>query len=231
MSDVFQAIDGARRMHVAPTPGGVLLVLLLAFLLGQVLAWTYARTHSGLSYSRTFTQSLVFMSVVVALLMAVIGDSLVTAFGLLGALALVRFRNVLKDTRDTVYLLMAIAVGIAVGTERFVLGIVGMAGLVAMAWYMDFVAFGTLSRFDGYLTVRLAAREVTSAQCEAVLYRFCRTARQVSRRQSGAEEEAEVVYQIGLRDRSRERELLEALQRVVGVTESSVLLRDEVPEA
>ena len=62
------------------------LAFLLAFVLGQAIAWTYTRTHTGLSYSRSFTQSLVLITVVVAMVMFVIGDSIVTAFGLLGAL-------------------------------------------------------------------------------------------------------------------------------------------------
>ena len=45
---------------------GTLLTLFVAFILGQALAWTYALTHSGLSYSRSFVQSLVLIAVVVA---------------------------------------------------------------------------------------------------------------------------------------------------------------------
>lgn len=132
MNELLQSLNGVDRMRAEVTVQGVLLALLLAFLLGQVVAWTYVRTHSGLSYSRSFTQSLVVMAVAVALLMTVIGDSIVTAFGLLGALALVRFRNVLKDTRDTVFILMSMVVGIAIGTERFMTGIVGTAAMLGI---------------------------------------------------------------------------------------------------
>ena len=60
----------------------MLLSFLLAFVLGQVVAWVYSRTHKGASYSRSFTQSLVIMTVVVSFVMFVIGNSIVTAFGL-----------------------------------------------------------------------------------------------------------------------------------------------------
>jgi uncharacterized membrane protein YhiD involved in acid resistance len=230
MNELLQSLNGADRMRAELTVEGVLLALLLAFLLGQLVAWTYVRTHSGLSYSRSFTQSLVVMAVVVALLMTVIGDSIVTAFGLLGALALVRFRNVLKDTRDTVFILVSIVVGIAIGTERFVTGIVGCVVMLGIMWYLDVVSFGTLSRFDGYLTLRLAAREAPRLECEAVMRRYCRSSRQISKRQSGDGEDAEVVYQVGLRDRTRDDELMEALQKVGGVSSASVLLRDELSE-
>jgi hypothetical protein len=130
----------------------MLLSFLLAFVLGQVVAWTYSRTHTGLSYSRSFTQSLVIMTLVVSLVMFVIGDSIVTAFGLLGALALIRFRNVLKDTRDTVFVFISLVVGMAVGTQRYLLAITGTVVLILVVLFLDLTAFGTLGRFDGYLT-------------------------------------------------------------------------------
>lgn len=230
MNEVLQSLDGVDRLQSDPSLVGVLLALLLSFLLGQALAWTYAWTHGGLSYSRSFTQSLVMMAVVVAMIMTLIGNSIVTAFGLLGALALVRFRNVLKDTRDTVFVLMAIVIGIAVGTERFMTGIVATAGMLALVLYLEAVSFGTLSRFDGYLTVRLAASAATLGDAQALVHRFCRTFRQISKRQSGEDEDAEVVYQIGLRDRARSDELILALHKVGGVSHASILLRDELSE-
>ena len=51
------------------TPEGIILSLLSAFVLGQVLAWVYYFTHSGLSYSRSFVQSLILITVVVAMVM------------------------------------------------------------------------------------------------------------------------------------------------------------------
>lgn len=83
----------------------MLLGLMLAFLAGQLMAWVYMGTHAGLSYSRSFVTSLVIIPVLVALVMAVLSNNLVTAFGLMAVFAIVRFRNVLRDTMDTAYVL------------------------------------------------------------------------------------------------------------------------------
>ena len=106
---------------------GLFLSLSLAFVLGQAIAWVYQRTHSGLSYARSFTQSLVLITMVVSLVMHVIGDNIVTAFGLIGALAIIRFRNVLKDTRDTVFIFYALVLGMAIGNGQFAAAIVAKA--------------------------------------------------------------------------------------------------------
>jgi uncharacterized membrane protein YhiD involved in acid resistance len=206
----------------------MLLSFLIAFVLGQVVAWTYARTHTGLSYSRSFTQSLVIMSLVVSLVMFVIGDSIVTAFGLLGALALIRFRNVLKDTRDTVFVFISLVVGMAVGTQRFLLAIMGTAVLILVVLFLDVTAFGSLGRFDGYLTLR-GSRQ-TTGEAERVLRRFCREIKHVSTRHSGGPAGEEIVFEIGLRDRTKGEALLEEMRRLEGVDHASLMIRTEYAE-
>jgi uncharacterized membrane protein YhiD involved in acid resistance len=226
----FQALDTSTRSGHDVSIESTLLALLLAFVLGQVVAWTYAWTHSGLSYSRSFTQSLVLMTIVVALVMFIIGQSIVTAFGLLGALALIRFRNVLKDTRDTVFVFSSLVVGMAVGTQRYQLAIVGTIALLAVVIYLDKTSFGTLGRYDGYLTLRLSSPRGARGESSRLLDTFCHAVKQISTRQTGEEEGAEFVYQVGLRDRERSNELIEELRRLEGVTHVSLVLRNELSE-
>ncbi len=229
MDGLFEALSG-------PAGGGdfslesTLLALLLAFVLGQVIAWTYAWTHSGLSYSRSFTQSLVLMTLVVSLVMFVIGNSIITAFGLIGALALIRFRNVLKDTRDTVFVFISLVVGMAVGSQRYLVAILGTVALLLVVWYMNATRFGTLGRYDGYLTVRVSRAGLGRRESTDLLDRFCRAVKPISTRQSGEEESAEFVYQVGLRDRDRSPELLSALRGLDHVTHVSLVLRSELSE-
>ena len=229
MDQLFQALDASNRWNGDFSFQTTLLSLLLAFVLGQIVAWIYAWTHSGLSYSRSFTQSLVLMTLVTALVMHVIGSSLVTAFGLLGALAMIRFRNVLKDTRDTVFVFMALVVGLAVGSQRFLTAILGTIVMALVVYYLNATSFGTMGRFDGYLTVRTSGVGGGPASND-LLNRFCRVIKQVSTRQSADEAGSEIVYQIGLRDRDRSQELLDALRHTPGITHVSLVLRSELSE-
>ena len=105
-------MDTVAQMAAASAPGQLpleqaLLGLLLAFILGQVAAWAYMYTHTGLSYSSAFVQSIILLTVLISLAMMVIGSNIVIAFGLIGALAVIRFRNILKDTRDTAFIFRA----------------------------------------------------------------------------------------------------------------------------
>jgi hypothetical protein len=133
------------------TPQAVLLSLLLAFVLGQVIAWVYYFTHSGLSYSRSYVQSLILITVVVAMVMGVIGNNIITAVGLMGALALVRFRNVIKDTRDVVFIFCSLVVGMAAGSQRYLTAIMGTVILCAIAVYLHITNFGMHEPHNAFL--------------------------------------------------------------------------------
>ena len=110
MDRLMQVLEETPMGGGAFTIQSVLLSLILAFVLGQVLAWVYYATHSGLSYSRSFVQSLILITVVIAMVMSVIGNNIITAVGLMGALAIVRFRNIIKDTRDIAFIFIALVV-------------------------------------------------------------------------------------------------------------------------
>src|SRR6185503_15600346 len=121
----------------------VLLGLLLSFAGGQVIAWIYMVTHSGLSYSRSFVNALIVMPVIVALVMMVLSNNLVTAFGMMAVFAIVRFRNILRDTLDTSYVLIVIVLGMACGTLKFATAVVGCLLISMIMIYLWFTAFGT----------------------------------------------------------------------------------------
>jgi hypothetical protein len=65
----------------------------------------------------------------------VIGDNVARAFSLVGALSIVRFRTVVRDTQDTAYVIFAVVVGMAVGAADLWVGIIGI-GVVGLAAYL-----------------------------------------------------------------------------------------------
>ena len=61
----------------------LIIALLLAFACGHAIAWIYMLTHSGLSYSRSYVTTLIIMPVIVAMVMLILANNLVLAFGLM----------------------------------------------------------------------------------------------------------------------------------------------------
>ncbi|MET0213301.1 MAG: hypothetical protein ABW292_09880, partial [Vicinamibacterales bacterium] len=73
-------------------PAEVLLRLVLAALLGGVVALVYRR--SRFEPASSFTVTLVLLSILIAMVTQVVGDNVARAFSLVGALSIVRFRTV-----------------------------------------------------------------------------------------------------------------------------------------
>jgi hypothetical protein len=91
-----------------------LLVILGALVLMLPVAWIYTVTRPA-QYDPSLVQSLVILPIVAAGIVIVVKDSLALAFGLAGIVAAVRFRNTLNDSKDAVYIFLALAVGVASG--------------------------------------------------------------------------------------------------------------------
>ena len=215
----------------APTPLSVLgLSLLLSFLIGQLIAWVYMATHDGLSYSRAFVVSLVVLPVSVALVMMVLANSLVTAFGLMAVFAVVRFRNILRDTLDTAYVLASIVVGMACGTQKFTTAVLGGAVLVAIFLYAWLTAFGRRHHYDFILNLHWARPAAELPALRDLLERHSRKARCAHQRVSSSGTGADLSYHLLLRDPDRADELLLELNALPGAKDVNGVRADSESE-
>ena len=107
--------------------------LVVAFFLGCGVAGIYRWTHrKDAAYSPTFVTTLVLMAILVAVVTQVIGQNSARAFGLLGALAIVRFRTMVRDTRDTAFVVFTVVEGMAVGSGYLPIALAGF-GIAAAA--------------------------------------------------------------------------------------------------
>jgi hypothetical protein len=75
--------------------------LVAAMVLGGIVAQIYR--HSRAEPASSFTVTLVLLAILIAMVTQVIGDNVARAFSLVGALSIVRFRTVVRDTQDTAY--------------------------------------------------------------------------------------------------------------------------------
>lgn len=214
---------------LAPTNWpGMILALLLSFACGQALAWVYILTHSGLSYLRSFVNALVLMPLIVALVMMVLANNLVTAFGMMAVFAIVRFRNMLRDTLDTVYVLTVLVVGMAAGTQKFSSALFGCATVCLALLYLWFTAFGSRHRYDIIVNLHWARSLKELPDLKRVLDRHSFRTQLGSQRSQEDREGTDLSYRLLLRDTNRVEDLVNELQRVVGVSRvTSMLAQDE----
>lgn len=206
----------------------VILGLLIAFGAGQIIAWVYMLTHSGLSYSRTFVNALILLPILVSLVMMVLSNNLVTAFGMMAVFAIVRFRNILRDTLDTTYILSALVIGMAAGTQKFSSAILGCALMSVALIYLWYSSFGTRHRYDIIVNLHWARSTKDLPDLRRILDRHSWKANLASQRSHEGYEGSDLSYRLLLRDSNRIEDLLTEIKQVSGVSRvTSMLAEDE----
>lgn len=107
----------------------------LSLVLGVAVAGLHRWSKRGTEVPPTFQPTLILLAAVIAMATQIIGDNVARAFALVGALSVVRFRTVVKDTQDTAFVILAVVVGMAVGANSLVVALVGLivVGLASLA--------------------------------------------------------------------------------------------------
>lgn len=205
-----------------------LLSLLLAFICGQSLAWVYMLTHSGYSYSKTYVNSLVVIPFLVATVMMVLSNNLVTAFSLMALFAIVRFRNILRDTLDTCYILGCITLGMACGTGRHSTALLALVLLAAMLLYLSYSSFGARKRYDLILNVHWTRPLAELTDLRTLLSRHSRKSLIASQRNT--DDGSDLSYHLTLRDPNRVDELLREVKSLHGAVRVTSMSAPEESE-
>jgi len=177
----------------------VVVNIILAAFIGLILSLIYRGTHKGLSYSQSFSQTIVFVTVIVAIVMMVIEGSLARAFALVGALSIVRFRTVLKDTKDMSFVFGALAVGMAAGTSNYFLAGISTAAISLLAIFLHQTNFGSVYKSEFILRFRFDNSGDSVSYLEAI-NELCKRSNLLHMEPSGDGRSLSLTYDIALRD-------------------------------
>jgi uncharacterized membrane protein YhiD involved in acid resistance len=110
-------------------------VMLLAALLGGVIAYRRRLTV----FEHNLFHAHILLSVAGALMMLIVGNQLVRAFGLLGAASVVRYRYGLRNPRDASMLIIALGIGMAAGVRLYALAVSAAAVVFVFSRGLDLI--------------------------------------------------------------------------------------------
>jgi uncharacterized membrane protein YhiD involved in acid resistance len=211
------------------TVQAVLFASLLSIVLSGLVAWTYGVTFHGLSYSRNYVQSLILVALVVSTVMQAIGDSIARGLGMMGALAVVRFRTTLTDPKDLVFLFAAIAAGIACGIYAWSMAAVGTMFFCLAAWILYRADIGNHLAFDGLLRFSVSA-EASAGDLEAVLRRNLRSFALITLREVAGGKSLDYAYQVKFRKGREPSSLLGELSGIPTLVGLHFMMQESTTE-
>jgi uncharacterized membrane protein YhiD involved in acid resistance len=201
--------------------------LLAAVVFGTAVAIVRTVAQPRAKQEAGFRTTLVLLTVLTALVMSVVGDNIARAFGLAGVLAVVRFRTVVEDTRDSAFVIFAMAEGMAVGYGYLVTAAVAIpvvALVVVLARVLGRVGPLAAPAADAMLEVRVKAGSGAEKEVPGVLAKHGTHPRLVAAETTNKEGEGlELRYLF--RPTTTPVELVAALKAVNGVDKVGVAVR------
>lgn len=212
---VAQWIPRWGALFSARAPGGATVAMLEALALVCPVAWMYMRTKPQARYDSSLVQTVIVLPVVIAGVVLIVRDSIALAFSLAGIVAAVRFRNTLRDTKDAVYIFLAIAVGLAAGVQAFAVAFVVsliFVLLVLVLWRFDVGTAPAAERVRGRLVAETAIPTAAHPAIAGVLEQHARSWKLVAS-ESVARGMTALTFLVLLRPRVTPDELVAAVRR------------------
>src|SRR5687767_3411631 len=149
-----------------------------AFVLASLIAITHKLTFQGESYPKNFFQALVLGSIVTAMVMMAIGDSLARGLGVFGAMAIIRFRTRIDDPRNVLFLFAALSSGLAVGVFGLAISFAGTVFFCLAAFILHYSPFKTYVH-SHVVEVSIVTIE-SRVKVEEIIKNFCWEHKQIS---------------------------------------------------
>lgn len=100
------------------------LSLFTALVAALIVNFVYRKTYTGVSYTRSFSLSIILLAMVTSLVIRTINSNLALSLGMVGALSIVRFRTAVKDTIDTIFMFFSITIGIMSGAGLYLITLI-----------------------------------------------------------------------------------------------------------
>ncbi len=153
---MFDQIFGTSDYVEYPSFEVALYSLLLSFVLSAIIGLTYRFTFKGDTFPNHFFQAIVLSSMASSMVIMAVGNNLAAGFGIIGAIAIIRFRTMVRDPRNIIFIFSSLSVGIATGVYGYAIAVAGALLFCLIAIILHFSPFGTRdhSHFDLVTTVR-----------------------------------------------------------------------------
>ncbi|MCQ4637262.1 DUF4956 domain-containing protein [Anaerovorax odorimutans] len=201
-----------------------LISIVISLVLGMLIFLAYRITYTGVAYSKRFNVSLVMLSMITTMVMAVISNNIALSLGMVGALSIVRFRTAVKDSRDTTFIFWCIAVGICCGVAQFALAAVG-SGII----FLFLIVMGQV-RTDGKYLYIIRCGQKDEKEVESIMFLYFRNVQLRAKNMQG--NEVEFIYELSERalkkaKRTHEEDVTERLFALETLSAANLVMQTD----
>tara|TARA_B100000579_G_scaffold367281_1_gene327568 strand:- start:302 stop:799 length:498 start_codon:yes stop_codon:yes gene_type:complete len=152
----------------------------------------------------------------------IIGNSLARAFALVGALSIIRFRTVIKDTKDIAYIFWSLAAGMACGTSSYFLAITGSIIITIVAYILYKTNYGSIYKSEFILQFKYKKNKDKIAKYNEILKKFCSSSTLLNSEPSGDNKSLKLTFDVVLKEDKNINNFVFEISKSNGVSEPSI---------
>lgn len=194
-----------------------------AFVLASLIAITHKLTFLGESYPKNFFQALILGSIVTAMVMMAVGDSLARGLGVFGAMAIIRFRTRIDDPRNVLFLFAALSSGLAVGVFGLAISFAGTVFFCIAAFILHYSPFKTF--VHSHIVEVTLVNDSIRKNVEQALNQFCFEHKQVAISMA-KDDQLKAEYSVAFKSVEAKNNVLASLRGIEGVKRVAVTTRE-----
>lgn len=204
----------------------VLTNMITAMIGGFIISFSYRYASKGLSYSPTFVRALILLSIITALVIMTIGNSLARAFGLVGAMTVIRFRTAVKDIQDIVFIIFSLAIGMAAGINLKLIVIVSALFISAVAIILNQAGYAIPDKRQ-FLIQFLSTLSSDKPEYLEIFKKYCRRYHLIDMQALDEDSTFEISYNIVLRKKEDIHMFIKDLNAQSGISRVRFYFDDE----
>lgn len=189
--------------------------LLIALLCGIIISLVYKFSYKGVNYAASFSVSLIMLTMITSVVIMVIGNNLARAFGMVGAMSIIRFRTAIKDAIDIMFIFFALAIGLACGVKLYAIAIFSTVFICLVFIAISKMNFSITRKKEFLLQVMAYTSLYNENQIEKHLLKYCSRHKLVNVKSSGEGQNnlIELSYHVILKDENKGNEMVQHIQK------------------
>ncbi len=199
----------------------------IALICSLFISYFYRKTYNGPGYLDSFANALILLSLITAVVIMTIGNNLARAFGLVGAMSIIRFRTAVKETHDIVYIFFSLTIGMAAGVGLHSLAIVGTIFIGSISYIIAKMNIKNGDEKNTLLEFHFQSNNGnTPSDYEKVITKFTKKMKLINIK-SLENNNLVVSYYVKLKNNNQSINLVNELQNIAGIKNISLFSDEE----
>jgi uncharacterized membrane protein YhiD involved in acid resistance len=223
MLDDFQNV-----LSVSISIGEVFENLVVSLICGLLISMFYRLTYRGSGISYSFINSLIVLALITSVVIMVIGNNLARAFGLVGAMSIIRFRTAIKETQDIIFIFFALSIGMASGVGLHALALASSIFIGVILYILTKTNAVNQTKKDFLLQFSFQSNGgYEEAPFLKVFQKFCKDSKLINTKAMMENDSLELSYHIVLKDPKFITEFVNQLKNSKGVNNVNLFFDEE----